>query len=94
MISHGLAAFLKERFSECSDGYDCYVDDKSGIIAIGNPDKKIFLGKSTDNYSSITKIKIPYTMKQSNRLQGWCKLTLVNQCIVLRFVENLQILMR
>ena len=65
MISHGLAAFLKERFSECSDGYDCYVDDKSGQIAIGNPDKKIFLGKSTDNYSSITKIRIPYTMKQS-----------------------------
>jgi DNA-directed RNA polymerase II subunit RPB2 len=64
MISHGLSAYLKERFSECSDGYDCYVDDKSGIIAIGNPNKKIFLGKSTNNYDSITKIKIPYTMKQ------------------------------
>jgi len=64
MISHGLAAFLKERFSECSDGYECYVCDKTGQIAIGNPDKKIFLGKAADNYSHITKVKIPYTMKQ------------------------------
>ena len=64
MIAHGLAAFLKERFSECSDGYECWVDDKSGLIAIGNPKDRIFRGKSTDNYTHITKINIPYSMKQ------------------------------
>jgi len=64
LISHGLAGFLKERFSECSDGYECYICDKTGTIAIGNPDKKIFLGKATNNLTHITKVKIPYAMKQ------------------------------
>lgn len=64
MISHGLASFLKERFVECSDGFECWVCEESGLIAIANPENKIFYGKSAENYTKITKIKIPYAMKQ------------------------------
>lgn len=64
IISHGTAKFLKERFNECSDGFDCYVCDKTGLIAFGNPHKRYFYGKSVDNYTSITKLKIPYAFKQ------------------------------
>lgn len=63
-ISHGLAGFLKERFMECSDGFDCWVDDQAGLIAVANPFEGTFYGKSTDNHTHITKIKIPYAMKQ------------------------------
>jgi DNA-directed RNA polymerase II subunit RPB2 len=64
IISHGTAKFLKERFSECSDGFDCYVCDITGLICFGNPHKRYFYSKGADNYTSITKLKIPYAFKQ------------------------------
>jgi DNA-directed RNA polymerase II subunit RPB2 len=64
MLSHGLAHFLLERFMECSDGYECWICEESGFVAIANPEKKIFYGKSLDNYHNVKKIKIPYTCKQ------------------------------
>jgi DNA-directed RNA polymerase II subunit RPB2 len=64
LTSNGVASFLLERFMNCSDGFDCWIDTESGLIAVGNPDKKIFYGKSTDNYKHIKKIRIPYTYKQ------------------------------
>ena len=64
IISHGLAGFLKERFLDCADGFECYVDDESGLVCIANPYDKIFYGKSTENYTHISKIRIPYSMKQ------------------------------
>lgn len=61
IISHGAAAFLKERLMDVSDSYTCFVCDKCGLLAISGPD--ILSCKGCNNQVSISKIQVPYAFK-------------------------------
>ena len=63
MISHGSAAFLKERFMEVSDKYTIYICNLCNCIACGNPHKSIYECKKCNNYEDFTKCYIPYSCK-------------------------------
>lgn len=61
MISHGAAAFLKERLMDVSDLYNCYVCNKCGILAISGKDMLECRGCS--NQTELSAIQIPYAFK-------------------------------
>ncbi|KAI5148248.1 DNA-directed RNA polymerase II subunit RPB2 [Enteropsectra breve] len=61
IISHGSAAFLKERLMDVSDSQSYYVCEKCGLIAISG--KGILECRGCANTSEIGMIKIPYAFK-------------------------------
>ena len=61
--AHGGLQFLKERMMECSDNYRVHVCKNCGLMAIVNPDKKIFMCKSCKNNTNFAQIRIPYACK-------------------------------
>lgn len=61
IISHGSAAFLKERLMDVSDAHSCYVCDLCGIIAIAG--RGILECRACANQTAISKIQIPYAFK-------------------------------
>lgn len=61
IISHGSAAFLKERLMDVSDAYTCYVCNHCGILAIAG--KGIRECRACANHTDISKIQIPYAFK-------------------------------
>ncbi|KAM0681559.1 DNA-dependent RNA polymerase II [Glugoides intestinalis] len=61
IISHGSAAFLKERLMDVSDSYTCYVCDRCGLLAISGKD--ILECKGCSNQVFISRIQIPYAFK-------------------------------
>jgi len=61
IISHGSAAFLKERLMDVSDSHTCYVCELCGLLAISGSNIKICKGCS--NHSAISCVKIPYAFK-------------------------------
>jgi hypothetical protein len=63
VASHGIAEFTKERFMECSDGFNCWVCKQCGLIAIANPKEGIWTCKNCDNHSEFSSIQIPYASK-------------------------------
>jgi DNA-directed RNA polymerase II subunit RPB2 len=63
VASHGIAEFTKERFMECSDGFNCWVCKLCGLIAIANPKEGIWTCKNCDNHSEFSSIQIPYASK-------------------------------
>jgi DNA-directed RNA polymerase II subunit RPB2 len=63
MISHGAAAFLKERLMEVSDAYRMHVCDTCGLAAIANLKKQQFECRSCHNTVNISQIRIPYACK-------------------------------
>lgn len=63
MISHGAAAFLKERLMEVSDAYRMHVCDICGLAAIANLKKQQFECRSCHNTVQISQIRIPYACK-------------------------------
>ena len=79
MISHGAAAFLKERYlpachgvwamlmwfrlMEVSDAYRMHVCDICGLAAIANLKKQQFECRSCHNTVQISQIRIPYACK-------------------------------
>jgi DNA-directed RNA polymerase II subunit RPB2 len=74
MISHGAAAFLKERYfplvtfidkrlMEVSDAYRMHVCDICGLAAIANLKKQQFECRSCRNTVQISQIRIPYACK-------------------------------
>jgi len=63
MISHGAAAFLKERLMEVSDAYRMHVCDICGLAAIANLKKQQFECRSCQNTVQISQIRIPYACK-------------------------------
>jgi DNA-directed RNA polymerase II subunit RPB2 len=63
MISHGSAAWLKERLFHVSDEYRVHVCDLCGLIAIANLKKNVFECKACGNKTQISQIYIPYAFK-------------------------------
>ncbi|KAI0669738.1 DNA-dependent RNA polymerase II second largest subunit [Trametes maxima] len=63
MISHGVAAFLKERLFEASDAYRLHVCDICGLTAIANLKKQTFECRACKNKTACSQIYIPYAAK-------------------------------
>jgi DNA-directed RNA polymerase II subunit RPB2 len=63
VASHGVAEFTKERFMECSDGFNCHTCRKCGLLAIANPEANIWLCKGCQNTTEFAAIQIPYAYK-------------------------------
>ncbi|KAI0347765.1 DNA-directed RNA polymerase II, subunit 2 [Trametopsis cervina] len=63
MISHGVAAFLKERLFEASDAYRLHVCDICGLTAIANLKKQTFECRSCKNKTACSQLYIPYAAK-------------------------------
>ena len=63
VASHGVMEFTKERFMECSDGFNCYTCRKCGLLAIANPEANIWLCKGCQNTTQFAAIQIPYAYK-------------------------------
>jgi DNA-directed RNA polymerase II subunit RPB2 len=63
MISHGSAAWLKERLFLVSDEYRVHVCDLCGLIAVANLKKNVFECKSCSNKTQISQIYLPYAFK-------------------------------
>ena len=77
IISHGSAAFLKERLFDQSDAYRIHICEKSGLIAVANLKKQQFSSQIYKNESSVSQVFLPYA----------CKLLfqeLMSRCIVPR----------
>jgi len=63
VAAHGVMEFTKERFMECSDGFNCFTCRKCGLLAIANPDANIWLCKGCQNTTEFAAIQIPYAYK-------------------------------
>ena len=63
VAAHGVMEFTKERFMECSDGFNCYTCRKCGLLAIANPEANIWLCKGCQNTTEFAAIQIPYAYK-------------------------------
>ncbi|GAX80657.1 hypothetical protein CEUSTIGMA_g8092.t1 [Chlamydomonas eustigma] len=63
IISHGAAAFLKERLFDQSDAYRVHVCEKSGLIAVANLKKQQFSSQIYKNDSSVVQVYMPYACK-------------------------------
>ncbi|EJD51976.1 DNA-dependent RNA polymerase II second largest subunit [Auricularia subglabra TFB-10046 SS5] len=63
MISHGLAAFLKERLFDASDAYRLHVCDICGLTAIANLKKQSFECRACKNKVAVSQLYIPYAAK-------------------------------
>ena len=61
--SHGMLHFLKERFMECSDNYRMFVCRQCGMMAVCNPEKKIFSCRACKNITSFAEVRLPYACK-------------------------------
>lgn len=63
LIGHGMTGFLKERFMEASDNFECYVCKGCGLIAIANRAKNIWRCSGCANTTDFSRIRIPYAYK-------------------------------
>lgn len=63
VCAHGISEFTKERFMECSDGFNCYTCRECGLLAIANPETNIWMCKSCNNTTNFAPIQIPYAYK-------------------------------
>ena len=64
IISHGSAAFLKERLMDQSDAYRVHVCQKCGLIAVANLKNQTFeCCKNPNERTGIVQIMLPYACK-------------------------------
>jgi DNA-directed RNA polymerase II subunit RPB2 len=63
LLSHGINAFLKERFLECSDNYRLFVCKKCGMMANVNPERSVYSCKPCNNTSHFAELRLPYACK-------------------------------
>ncbi|KAI8471554.1 MAG: RNA polymerase II second largest subunit [Monoraphidium minutum] len=63
IISHGSAAFLKERLFDVSDAYRVHVCERTGLIAVANLRKQAFHSQVHKSDSSIVQVYLPYAAK-------------------------------
>ncbi|GMH42706.1 hypothetical protein BSKO_10625 [Bryopsis sp. KO-2023] len=63
IISHGSAAFLKERLFDQSDAYRVHVCEKSGLMAVANLRKNHFYSQIHGNDSDVVQVFMPYACK-------------------------------
>lgn len=62
-ISHGAANFLIDRLVNNSDGYEMYVCDHCGNVAIASVKKHQFQCKHCEQNTDISKVRVPYAYK-------------------------------
>uniref|UniRef100_A0A6C0KJ13 DNA-directed RNA polymerase n=1 Tax=viral metagenome TaxID=1070528 RepID=A0A6C0KJ13_9ZZZZ len=62
-ISHGAAAFTKERMYDASDKYQVYICNCCGLITSYNDALEIHHCKNCDNRTNFSLVKIPYACK-------------------------------
>ena len=63
IISHGAAAFLKERLFDVSDPFRIHVCTKSGLVAVANLKKQLFRSLLYGSESEVVQVYIPYACK-------------------------------
>mmetsp|Transcript_20952 Transcript_20952/g.45838 ORF Transcript_20952/g.45838 Transcript_20952/m.45838 type:complete len:1183 (-) Transcript_20952:1037-4585(-) len=63
IISHGSAAFLKERLFDVSDAYRVHVCERSGLFAVANLKKQQFSSQIYKNEANIVQVMMPYACK-------------------------------
>ena len=64
LLSHGVSLFLKESMVERADKYSVWISNKSGLLSIVNPEKKIYKDFSVD------KIKYVVEGNKPNKMQA------------------------
>ena len=62
IVSHGAPGVIKDRLLENSDKFPLFICDDCGLVAIGNPQKNIFVCKVCKD-SNVSMIWIPYATK-------------------------------
>jgi DNA-directed RNA polymerase II subunit RPB2 len=60
IISHGAAAFLKERLFDQSDAYRVHVCERSGLIAVANLKKQTFTSQIYKDQSNVFQVRPPW----------------------------------
>ena len=63
IISHGAAAFLKERLLDVSDNYKVYICNKCHMIGSVNEKKNIYKCDHCPNTTLFSEVRIPYACK-------------------------------
>ena len=66
--SLGLASFLHEKFTACSDGFTMHICDQCGLICVANPKENLYYCKVCDNHQEITRINTVYNFKYLTQL--------------------------
>ena len=63
IISHGAAAFLKERLFDQSDAYRVHVCERSGLIGVANLKQQTFKSQVYGTDSNVVQVFVPYACK-------------------------------
>lgn len=63
MISHGAAAFLKERLCDVSDKFEVFVCNSCGIFCAGNKERGIYSCQMCGTRTNISMVCMPYAFK-------------------------------
>lgn len=63
IISHGAAAFLRERLFEQSDAYRVHVCERCGLVAVANLKRNAFYCTGCKNSTRIAQVHMPYAAK-------------------------------
>jgi len=63
-ISHGMSAYLKERFWDSADGFRVFIGKEAETMVVGNPDKDLYIYDSKMlNPEDVSEVQMPYAMK-------------------------------
>ncbi len=63
MLGYGASSFLKETLLDKSDNFKMHICKECGMIAVVNPEKRMFGCKKCRNYSNFSEIRLPYACK-------------------------------
>lgn len=63
MISHGAAAFLKERLCDVSDRFEVFICNACGIFCAGNRDQGMYSCQMCETRTNISRAYMPYAFK-------------------------------
>ena len=63
LLAHGQMKFLKERFMDCSDGFEVDLCTACGVLLAINVQAKVHTCRYCGNHRSFVRVAIPYSMK-------------------------------
>lgn len=63
MISHGSAAFLKERLMDVSDASELAVCNECGMPAVSNAQTEVCYCKTCNYSTDVSQVRLPYACK-------------------------------